>query len=112
MTESKLVCERPAKTGINAGFPARGTDAGYHRHCRRARQRAGLIATFTSAELDARMAFWGNQCWMCSGPFQEVDHVISLARGGPHCLSNLRPSCRSCNASKGAKSVAEVLRAS
>jgi 5-methylcytosine-specific restriction endonuclease McrA len=55
------------------------------------------------------MAYWGNCCWMCSGEYQEVDHVIPLARGGLHCLSNLRPACRSCNASKGAKRPSELL---
>ena len=70
---------------------------------RRARQRQVLTVSFTEERLAARMAFWGNRCWMCGDPGQEIDHVIPLALGGPHCLSNLRPACRSCNASKGAK---------
>ena len=46
---------------------------------------------------------FGNKCWICGGPFQEIDHVIPLAKGGLHTLSNLRPSCTYCNRSKGTK---------
>jgi 5-methylcytosine-specific restriction endonuclease McrA len=70
---------------------------------RRARKAAVLTISFTTEQLAQRMAFWGNQCWMCGGPFEEVDHVIPIALGGPHCLSNLRPACKSCNSSKGAR---------
>ncbi|MFI8830536.1 HNH endonuclease [Streptomyces afghaniensis] len=32
-----------------------------------------------------------------------VDHLVPLARGGAHSLSNLVPACQRCNTSKGAK---------
>jgi 5-methylcytosine-specific restriction endonuclease McrA len=70
---------------------------------RRARKANALTIPFTSDQLTQRMALWGNRCWMCGGLFEHVDHVIPLALGGPHCLSNLRPACRACNLSKGAK---------
>lgn len=35
----------------------------------------------------------------------EVDHVIPLAAGGLHVLSNLRCACRACNGAKGAKTI-------
>lgn len=75
---------------------------------RRARKAAALTISFTREQLADRMAVWGNQCWMCGGVYEEVDHVIPIALGGPHCLSNLRPACRSCNASKGARPLAAV----
>jgi 5-methylcytosine-specific restriction endonuclease McrA len=74
----------------------------------RARLRGAPSVPFTTDQLAQRMAYWGNACWMCSGPFEHVDHVIPLARGGWHCLSNLRPACGSCNTSKGAKNWREV----
>jgi 5-methylcytosine-specific restriction endonuclease McrA len=73
---------------------------------RRARKAEALTIPFTVDQLAQRMAYWGNACWMCRGPYEEVDHVIALAAGGPHCLSNLRPACKSCNASKGARRAA------
>jgi 5-methylcytosine-specific restriction endonuclease McrA len=38
-----------------------------------------------------------------------ADHVIPIARGGRHSIGNLQPLCFSCNASKGAKFMAEYL---
>lgn len=55
---------------------------------------------FTPAQLDARAAFYGHCCWMCREPMTEWDHVKPLTAGGWHCLSNMRPACRSCNARK------------
>lgn len=37
--------------------------------------------------------FWALGNW-------EVHHIIPLARGGPHVMSNLAPACMSCNRSK------------
>lgn len=34
---------------------------------------------------------------------RHVDHIIPLARGGPHALANLCCACQSCNSRKGAK---------
>lgn len=67
---------------------------------RKARIKDAAIVPFSVAQLAARMAFWGNRCWMCGGPFEQVDHVKPLARGGSHLLANLRPACCSCNSSK------------
>lgn len=44
-------------------------------------------------------------CAYCDVPFGpravcEVDHVVPLARGGPHDLHNLAPACSRCNLTK------------
>ncbi len=75
---------------------------------RRAVKASALTIWFDQEHLAARMAYWGNRCWMCGGSFEEVDHVIALHRGGPHCLSNLRPACKSCNSGKSARDWREV----
>ena len=60
-----------------------------------------------------------HRCWMCGTGLDirarrgepahvHFDHVMPLARGGPHCAENLRPSCAPCNAKKGAQIPAEV----
>lgn len=42
----------------------------------KARKLAALTVPFTTEQLAARMAYWGNRCWMCGGPPETVDHVI------------------------------------
>lgn len=44
----------------------------------------------------------GRQCWRCHGYADSVDHIVAVALGGSHALSNLRPACTSCNSSTGA----------
>jgi 5-methylcytosine-specific restriction endonuclease McrA len=70
---------------------------------RRARERDALIVPFTPEQLAARMAYWGNRCYMCGGPFEAVDHVKPLTKGGAHSLSNFRPICAYHNSSKRAR---------
>lgn len=38
----------------------------------------------------------------------ELDHVISLAEGGPHVASNLQCACRACNLRKGSRSLGQL----
>lgn len=70
---------------------------------RKALVRGALSIPFTSDHLASRMAYYGNACWMCRGPFEHVDHVKPLSAGGSNLLANLRPSCARCNLSKKAK---------
>ena len=70
-----------------------------------AKRKGAPTIPFTVEQLEARMSMFAG-CWMCGDDLSNgvhVDHVKPLSRGGWHCLSNLRPSCPSCNLSKGAK---------
>lgn len=67
---------------------------------RKARERGALCIPFTREQLLAKFAYWGNRCWVCGGIAQAVDHVKPLAKGGPHCLANLRPICNQDNSTK------------
>lgn len=69
---------------------------------RRARA-AGASGTTTPAQLQARIDYYGSLCWCCHAPFEAVDHVIALNKGGTNWPANLRPICKSCNSSKGDK---------
>jgi hypothetical protein len=48
-------------------------------------------------------------CTYCGAPGTEaeleVDHIIAVANGGSHHISNLTTACRRCNQEKGTKSV-------
>lgn len=70
------------------------------RHRRRALEASAPSIPFSPALLQEKWAYWGGLCWMCGGEACEWDHVKPLSKGGMHCLANLRPACRSCNASK------------
>ena len=69
------------------------------------RRKGAPTIPFTAEQLADRLSMFAG-CWMCGCERDEtfhVDHVKPLSKGGWHCLSNLRPSCPSCNISKGAK---------
>lgn len=70
---------------------------------RRARIRSATVVPFTMAQLDARMSMFGHRCWMCGGPFEQVDHVKPVSKGGAHMLCNLRPACAACNLAKNGR---------
>jgi hypothetical protein len=60
------------------------------------------------------LAEFGMTCHLCGGEIASrvdlnMDHVIPLARGGPHTYANIRPSHRWCNQRKHAKLMAEFL---
>ncbi len=58
-----------------------------------------------------KLEYFGNKCVYCKKDLIEVvmhwDHVIPLSRGGAEFISNLRPSCASCNCSKNDKLISE-----
>lgn len=70
---------------------------------RRARLRGATVGRFGPREIDQRMAMFGHRCWICRGPYEQVDHVKPVSKGGAHMLCNLRPICGSCNLRKSAR---------
>ena len=49
---------------------------------------------------------YGKACISCGSKEDiEIDHIVSIARGGKNVLSNLQPLCKSCNVSKGTKKI-------
>lgn len=70
---------------------------------RRARKKGTQVCVITAASVAEKIKYWGGKCWMCLAAADTLDHVKPLAAGGYHMLANLRPACRSCNSSKGAK---------
>lgn len=63
--------------------------------------------TFTGKQLKKVLGKYGRCCVYCAGPYEAIDHVIPLSRGGTNYPSNLRPCCSSCNSSKGSKLLSE-----
>ncbi len=69
---------------------------------RRARK-ASASGHATLEQIRGRIAFFGWRCAYCRGPFEHIDHVIALSRGGTNWPANLRPACSACNLSKHTK---------
>ena len=72
------------------------------RRMRRHARKQEASGEATLAQVAARVAYYGWRCWMCGIPWEEIDHVIPLARGGSNWPSNLRPACAKCNGRKWA----------
>ncbi|MGG7572565.1 HNH endonuclease [Streptomyces sirii] len=70
----------------------------------RARKRAARVEPFTTAELYVAWEDAGMYaCVACGAPWEHVDHIVPLARGGAHSIDNLQPLCAACNLSKSAR---------
>jgi 5-methylcytosine-specific restriction endonuclease McrA len=64
----------------------------------------GVLIEFTAEQRAARWSMWAGRCWVCGvADATEEDHTKPISQGGSHCLSNLRPICKSCNARKHAR---------
>lgn len=61
-------------------------------------------------EIAKRDDMWCYLCWQ-DIPQEQLafDHVVALARGGPHTPENIRATHRRCNAAKHARPLAEVI---
>jgi 5-methylcytosine-specific restriction endonuclease McrA len=76
------------------------SQASAQRRLRRGRLRAGG-GRVSVAQWLALVERYGGRCLACGsdGPLT-MDHVVPLARGGLHDISNLQPLCRPCNLQK------------
>jgi hypothetical protein len=82
---------------------------------KRRSNRNNLISDLTKEEWKLTLSYFNNSCSYCSITEYECwdkyhkhlaqEHVIPLINGGHFTKSNIIPSCPSCNASKGTKSL-------
>jgi 5-methylcytosine-specific restriction endonuclease McrA len=50
----------------------------------------------------------GHRCQYCSHAAENIDHIVPRSRGGEHAWENVVASCRSCNARKEDRTLAEA----
>lgn len=67
------------------------------------RRRAKTVGGPTGREIQEKLDYYGNLCWICGESGTSVDHVKPLHKGGLHLLANLRPACGPCNSRKRAR---------
>lgn len=93
----KWRAENPVKAARNAQM-----------YCKRRRaRRLGAQGTFTFVQWMHKVAYHGWRCFYCRKRLTleslTMDHFIPLSKGGSNWLANIKPACKSCNSSKGAK---------
>ena len=83
----------------------------YHRLYRQYRRglEKNAPGTFTKEQIQARIDYYGGKCYLCGAPYEHLDHVIPLSRGGSNWPANIRPACARCNCSKKDKKLHEYL---
>jgi len=64
------------------------------------RRRARTAIALPASGILGRIAIFGGLCWLCGAPWEQIDHVKPLSKGGAHLLANLRPICQKCNRRK------------
>ena len=78
---------------------------------RRRKRKLNAKGSHTIEQRILKYIFWGEKCAYCKKElnFKKIhwDHVIPLVRGGTNFISNMRPACGFCNASKGSKPLFE-----
>lgn len=83
----------------NARYRAENPHKDWENHYRARARRFGFAPRVQSFTRDALVSYWGNseRCIYCDGPFDELEHLIPVFRGGAHSLANCAPSCTPCN---------------
>jgi hypothetical protein len=79
----------------------------------RDRRRAAIGAAVERVDYALILAEYGMVCHICTGDIPSrkdlhFDHVIPLARGGPHVQDNIKPSHARCNQRKSDKLMSEL----
>ena len=65
-------------------------------------EKYGLEIEFSDFSKQQVLDRYGSTCYYCvDGDFEQLDHFIPIRAGGAHTLDNVRPSCMTCNMTKG-----------
>ncbi len=81
-----------------------GKNAEYD-NARRARER-NAEGRYTASEFTALCEKYENKCLKCGEEKKlTADHVVPLIAGGSNGIDNIQPLCKSCNSSKGTKTI-------
>lgn len=102
MRSNAVYCSRDCK--VTAADRRRNANPAsrIRKHARRARLlgNPGYVE-FRACDFDRALRGAQGKCFYCHKLAQlEMDHVVPLARGGRHALSNIVFACKRCNASK------------
>jgi 5-methylcytosine-specific restriction endonuclease McrA len=100
-----------AKRVYRAVTPELQRAQGQRQNARRRARLAGVPSTLTAKEWKTILAAAGHACIYCRHDGDlSMDHLIPIARGGPHTAENVAPACLPCNLSKHAQTEEEFLQ--
>jgi 5-methylcytosine-specific restriction endonuclease McrA len=64
-------------------------------------QKSILVKDLTETQWLQNAAYFDNTCAYCGGSNEEREHIVPVSKGGGYTATNIIPSCKRCNASKG-----------
>lgn len=68
------------------------------------------VATGNNPEVaEYGMVLLNGPCFYCGKPAETIDHIVPVSAGGANDCTNLAAACKSCNSSKGDKSLFQFL---
>lgn len=76
------------------------------------KKRARLVrceATLTLKQWLTTLHHFQWRCAYCQGPYETLEHLIPIQRGGGTTAGNCIPSCKSCNSRKGLRLPDEII---
>ncbi len=81
------------------------------RESRRRARKAGNGGNVTASEWKEQLEVFGRRCAYCltSDAKLQMEHIIPIARGGPHTIENVVPACGPCNNRKYANGPLSML---
>ncbi len=79
----------------------------------RSARRRGIAQVLTVPQWQEILEYFGHRCAYCNAQPErlEIDHITPVTKGGEHTPDNVVPACRSCNARKGNRPLAQMLAA-
>lgn len=84
------------------------TSRGRYQSVRRARKRAAGVFAVSPGDIERLVQRHHGMCAYCrQKPWEHLDHVVPLSRGGRHSIGNLLPACSGCNCRKSSKFLIE-----
>lgn len=96
---------RPCDNAKSRAYAARTRERRRVYDANRRARRLGLVADLTLEQWLAKLAAYENECAYCTEPYETIDHVQPLCRGGGSTIENVVPACHDCNRRKGMSTV-------
>lgn len=97
-------CTRCGLLAEKSKFPSKGPNKlrSICKICYNLASRKGSKYEGISEDTKTHVNFWVDsgipiKCYICSGPFEEIEHVRSIRLGGTDILTNTLPACAQCN---------------